>query len=88
MAQTAAQRKRNQRARDRARLGDEECKRIEAQKMQSYRESKRPPKRTIIINNQPQPQPQPVQQPQLPQPQQQLKPSKNKKSPQQLIRAP
>jgi hypothetical protein len=54
--------------------------------MRAYRASKRPPKRTIIINNQPQPQP--VQQPQLPQPQVQSKPSKNRKAPQQLIRAP
>ena len=82
MAQTAAQRKRAQRARDRARLGDEEYKRIERDKMRAYRASKRPPKPTIIINNQPQPQPQSVQ------PQVQSKPSKNKKAPQQLIRAP
>ncbi len=40
MAQTAAQRKRNQRARDRARLGDVEYKRIEAEKMRMYRASK------------------------------------------------
>jgi hypothetical protein len=58
MAQTAAQRKRNQRARDRARLGDEEYRRIERDKMRAYRASKRSPKKTIIINNQPQPQPQ------------------------------
>ncbi len=43
MAQTAAQRKRNQRARDRARLGDQEYKRIEKDKLRAYRESKRPP---------------------------------------------
>ncbi len=57
MAQTAAQRKREQRARDRARLGDEEYKRIERDKMRAYRASKRPPNPTIIIiiNNQPQP---------------------------------
>ncbi len=75
MAQTAAQRKGNQRARDRLRLGDEEYKRIERDKMRAYRASKRSPKRTIIINNQPQPQPQPVQQPQS------IKPStKNQKN--------
>jgi hypothetical protein len=45
MAQTAAQRKRAQRARDRARLGDDEYKRIERDKMSAYRASKRPPKR-------------------------------------------
>ncbi len=44
MAQTAALRKRNQRARDRARLGDDEYKRIERDKMRAYRASKRPPK--------------------------------------------
>ncbi len=85
MAQTAAQRKRNQRARDRARLGDDEYKRIERDKMRAYRGSKRPPKQKakIIINNQPQPQPQPVQQPQA------IKPRKQKpKAPQQLQRAP
>jgi hypothetical protein len=85
MAQTAAQRKRNQRARDRARLGDDEYKRIERDKMRFYRASKRPqkPKTTIIINNQPQPQPQPAQQPQP------IKPRKQTpKAPQQLIRAP
>jgi hypothetical protein len=84
MAQTAAQRKRNQRARDRARLGDDEYKRIERDKMRAYRASKRPPKpkTTIIINNQPQPQPQPAQQPQP------IKPRKQKpKAPQQLQRA-
>jgi hypothetical protein len=69
MAQTAAQRKRNQRARDRARLGNDEYLRIERDKMRAYRASKRPPKRTIIINNQPQPQQQPQTQPQPPQPQ-------------------
>jgi hypothetical protein len=42
MAQTAAQRKRAQRARDRARSGDEEYKRIERDKMRAYRASKRP----------------------------------------------
>ncbi len=81
MAQTAAQRKRNQRGRDRARLGYEEYKRIERDKMRAYRASKRPPKpkTTIIINNQPQPQPQPVQQPQP------IKPStKNQKKQRQL----
>ncbi len=50
MAQTAAQRKRAQRAGDRARLGDEEYKRIERDKMRAYRASKRPPKPTITIN--------------------------------------
>ncbi len=40
MAQTTAQRERNQRARDRARLGDTECKRIEAEKMRAYRARK------------------------------------------------
>ncbi len=83
---TAAERKRNQRARDRLRLGDEEYKRIERDKMRAYRASKRPPKRTIIINNQPKSQPQPVQQPQP------IKPStknqKKQKAPQQLIRTP
>jgi hypothetical protein len=66
MAQTAAQRKGNQRSRDRARLGDEEYKRIERDEMRAYRASKRPPpkpKTTIIINSQPPPQPHPVQQP-------------------------
>jgi hypothetical protein len=43
MAQTAAQRKRAQRAR-KARLGDEEYKRFERDKMRAYRASKRPPK--------------------------------------------
>ena len=33
MPQTAAERKRRQRARDRARLGDKEYKKIEAEKM-------------------------------------------------------
>ncbi len=44
MDKTAEQRKRRQRARDRARLGDEEYKRIEAEKMRKCRSSKRPPK--------------------------------------------
>jgi hypothetical protein len=86
MAQTTAQRKRAQRARDRARLGDDEYKRIERDKMRAYRASKRPkPKTTIVINNQPppQPQPQPAQQPQP------IKPRKQKqKAPQQLQRVP
>jgi hypothetical protein len=86
MAQTAAQRKRAQRARDRARLGDDEFKRIKRDKMRAYRASKAAknpkPKTTIIMNNQPQTQLQPVQ------PQVQSNPSKNKKAPQQLIRAP
>ena len=85
MAQTAAQRKRNQRARDRARLGDAEYKRIERDKMRAYRASKRPPKP-------PQPAPPPAQPPPAPPappaPQVQSKPSKNKKAPQQAQRAP
>ena len=85
MAQTAAQRKRKQRARDRARLGDEEYKRIEAEKMRRYRASKRPPKPA-----QPQPPPQPPAQPvKQPQP---IKPNtknqKKQKAPQQLQRQP
>ena len=63
MAQTAAQRKRRQRARDRARLGDAEYKRIEAEKMRRYR-AKRPPKPAQQQPAQPaaaqQPQPQPI----------------------------
>ncbi len=79
MAQTTAQRKKRQRARDRLRLRDAEYKRIERDKRRAYRARKNPkPKRTTIINNQ---QPSPL----LPQPQVQSKPSKNKKSPQQLI---
>jgi hypothetical protein len=39
MAQTTAQRKWNQRARDRARLGDTEYKRIEAEKLRRWRAS-------------------------------------------------
>ena len=82
--QTAAQRKRRQRARDRARLGDAEYKRIERDKMRAYRARKNPKPA----------QPQPVQQPpaqpaQQPQP---IKPSKKnqkkQKAAQQLIRAP
>jgi hypothetical protein len=64
MAQTAAQRKRAQRARDRARLGDDEYKRIERDKMRAYRASKAAKnsrtKTTIITNNQPPPPPQPL----------------------------
>jgi len=85
MAKTAAQRKRTQRARDRARLGDEEYKKIEAEKMRRYRESKRPPKPP-----QPQAQP-PVQQVQPVQPVQppaQQNRKKTAKAPQQLQRAP
>ncbi len=41
MAQTAAQRKRAPRTRDRARLGDEEYQRIERDTMRAYRASKR-----------------------------------------------
>jgi hypothetical protein len=40
MAQTAAQRKQAQRIRDRLRLGDDEYKRIERDKMRAYRASK------------------------------------------------
>ena len=85
MAQTAAQRKQKQRQRDRARLGNDEYKRIEAEKMRRYRASKRPPK---PAQQQPAQQPPAQQQPQ-PQP---IKPSKKrrkkKKAAQQLIRAP
>jgi hypothetical protein len=65
MAQTAAKRKRDQGARDRARLGDVEFKRIEAEKLRAYRASKRSPsqKKSTIINNQPVQQ-KPVEQPQ------------------------
>ncbi len=42
MTQTAAQRKRAQRARNKARLGDEEYERIEREKTRDYRASKRP----------------------------------------------
>ena len=84
MAQTAAQRKRRQRARDRARLGDTEYKRIEAEKMRRYRASKQPPKP-------PRPQPAPAQQQPAQQPQP-IKPNtknqKKAKAPQQLQRAP
>jgi len=82
MAQTPAERKRAQRARDRARLGDKEYKRVEAEKMKKWRASKRPPKpkKTTIINNQP-----PPQQPQVQQ-QPQQKTSKKQKAPQQLQR--
>jgi hypothetical protein len=66
MAQTAAQRKRAQRARDRARLGDKEYhdKRIERDEMRAYRASKGPPKPQPQPQLQPIPQPQPIQQPQ------------------------
>jgi len=81
---TAAQRKRRQRARDRARLGNEQYKKIEAEKMRRYRASKRPPPPA-----QPPAQPPPAQPPQQPQA---VKPStknqKKQKAPQQLIRAP
>ena len=69
MAQTAAQWKRRQRARDRLRLGNAEYKRIEAEKMRRYRASKRPPKPAQQQPAQPaaaqptaaqQPQPQPI----------------------------
>ena len=92
MAQTTAQRKRNQRARDRARLGDTEYKRIEAEKMRRWRASKpkHTPKRTTIINNQPQPQVQPIIQVQsVPQVQSaQQQPKARKKAPQQFQRVP
>jgi hypothetical protein len=82
MAQTAAQRKRRQRARDRARLGNEQYKKIEAEKMRRYRASKRPPPPA-----QPPAQPPPAQPPQQPQA---VKPStknqKKQKAPQQLQR--
>ena len=82
MAQTAAQRKRRQRARDRARLGDAEYKRIKREKMQAYRARKNPtPKRTTIINNQPQTQPVHAVQQQQPAQQQ---PKARKKAPQQF----
>ena len=81
MAQTAAQRKRRQRARDRARLGDTEYKRIEAEKMRRYRESKRPPKPA-----QPPPAPAPAPVPAPPPPQ--LPAQARKKAPQQLQRQP
>ena len=88
MGQTAAERKRAQRQRDRLKLGDAEYKRIEREKMRKWRASKAKtnpkPKRTTIINNQPQaPPPQPQQQAQ-PQP----KTSKKPKAQQQLIRQP
>ena len=89
MAQTAAQRKRRQRARDRARLGDAEYKRIEAEKMRRYRASKRPPKPAQQQPAQPAAaQPTAAQQPQ-PQP---IKPStknqKKQKAAQQFQRVP
>ena len=58
MAKTPAEKKRAQRARDRAILGDKENKRFEAEKMKKWRASKRPPKpqKTTTTNNQPQPQ--------------------------------
>ena len=85
MPQTPAERKRAQRARDRARLGDKEYKRIEADKMRKYRVSKRPPKP-------PKPaQPPPAPAPPAPQPQA-VKPNKKsqqkQKAPQQLQRTP
>ena len=88
MPQTAAERKRRQRARDRARLGDKEYKKIEAEKMRKYRASKRPP-------NPPRPQPapapapaQPQVQPVQPQAQPQVQAKSRKKAPQQLQRQP
>jgi hypothetical protein len=89
MAKTAAERKRAQRARDRARLGDEEYKRVEAEKMRKYRASKRPPKPPQPPPPPPPPPPQPQPQPVQPvQPIPQSKPSKNKKAQQQLTRQP
>jgi hypothetical protein len=86
MARSAAERKRAQRARDRARLGDEEYKRIEAGKMRKYKASKRPPKPAQPAPAQPpppQPPAPPAQQPQA------NKPSKQKqKAPQPAQRAP
>ncbi len=87
MPQTAALRKRNQRARDRAKLGNDEYLRIEREKMRAYR-AKKNPKPPKPAQPPPQPQPQPVQPPQPPQPQAN-KPSKQKqKAPQQAQRAP
>ena len=84
MAKSAAERKRAQRARDRARLGNEEYKRIEAEKMRKYRASKRPLKPAQPAQ-QPAPAPaQPAQQPAPPQ----LPAQARKKAPQQLQRAP
>ena len=86
MAQTAAQRKRRQRARDRARLGDAEYKRIEAEKMRRYRASKRPPKPAQPAAAQPAAAQPAAAQPPAAQPQPQQK--GRKKAAQQLIRAP
>ena len=86
MAQTAAQRKRRQRARDRARLGNEQYKTIEAEKMRRYRASKRPPPPAQPAAQPPPAQPPPAQPPPAqPQPQ---PPKARKKAPQQLIRQP
>jgi hypothetical protein len=62
----SSQKKKALRARDRARLGDEEYRRIERDKLRPLRASKRSPKpkTRIVLNNQPQPQPQAVKQPQ------------------------
>jgi hypothetical protein len=49
MVQTPAERKRAQRARDRARLRDKEYKRVEAEKMKKWRASKRPPKANFFF---------------------------------------
>lgn len=81
---TAAERKRAQRQRDRLRLGDEEYKRIERDKMRAYRASKRPPKPPPPA----QPQAQAVQQVQQVQPPAQQNRKKTTKAPQQLQRAP
>ena len=89
MAKSAAERKRAQRARDRARLGNEEYKRIEAEKMRKYRASKRPPKPAQPAPAQPPPPQPPAPPAQQPQP---IKPStknqKKQKAPQQAQRAP
>ncbi len=70
----------NNRARDRARLGDKVYKRIEADKMKKWRASNRPPKPPVQ-----QPQPQPAQQPQANKPSTK---SQKTKAPQQLQRVP
>ena len=79
---TATERKRAQRARDRARLGNEQYKKIEAAKMRAYRASKRPPKPPKP------PPPLPAQQPPAAQPPPVQQKGKKQKAPQQLQRAP
>ncbi len=89
MPQTPAERKRKQRSRDRARLGDKVYKRVEAGKMKRWRASKRQPKPA-----QPPPAPAPPPQPpaQPPQQPQAVKPNKKNqqkpKAPKQFQRAP